>query len=321
MNNGGLQELVANEASRARSNPAVSVLITLYNYSAYITSCLDSVRASKAENLPGGFDVLVVDDGSTDNSVQVVEQYLKTHDLPICLVKKGRNTGLADSRNTGLQMARAPLVFILDADNEIQPECLAAHYATMVGSDYALAYSHINRFSHVTRQSLGLMSDQEWDVRRLVSSSCIDAMAMVRKEAVLRVGGYSTEYGTVLPQGWEDYDLWLKLAQAGYCGKMIPQVLSDYRVHEQSMVHGTKNSRLKFAQYFLKKFCFLAQQYADTDSLFGFSRRELAIAEQLGRFQTRPKSWDQKIIHQLLGRKMSRSLCKRLAAVYSWLYP
>ncbi len=320
MNNGVLWEVVANEASRARTNPAVSVLITLYNYSAYITGCLDSVRASKAENLPGGFEVLVVDDGSTDDSVQVVEQYLKAHDLPICLVKKGRNSGLSDSRNVGLQLVRAPLVFILDADNSIRPECLSAHYAAMATSDYALAYSHINRFSHATGRSLGLMSDREWDVRRLVCGSCIDAMAMIRKEAVLRVGGYSTEYRTVLPQGWEDYDLWLKLAQAGERGKMIPQVLSDYRVHEQSMVHGTNDYRRLFAQHFLVKFSFLAQQYPDTDSLFGFSRRELAIAEQLGRFQARPKSRGQKIVHQLLGRKMSHSLCKRMAAAYNWLY-
>ncbi len=316
------REVVTNEASRACVRPAVSVVITLFNYSAFITGCLDSVRATHAAGLPGGFEVVVVDDGSTDASVKVVEQYLETHALPICLVKKNSNTGLADARNLGLLMARAPLVFILDADNEIRPDCLLAHYRALADSTYAMAYGAINQFDHVTRKSLATMSHREWDVRELVSRPCIDAMAMIRKELVLAVGGYSTEYGTIMPQGWEDYDLWLKLAQAGYAGKLIPQVLSDYRVHSESMLQSTWLRQRELAAYFARKFHALVALHADLPTWFGVSRRELAVANhQSDWLHAKPKNKPAKLIHRLLGKKLCRSLCKRLASVYAWLEP
>src|SRR5665213_570470 len=315
-------EVVTNEASRKCARPAVSVVITLFNYSAFITGCLDSVRATKSESLPGGFEVVVVDDGSTDASAKLVEQYLAAHDLPVCLVKKIVNSGLADARNVGLQMARAPLIFILDADNEIRPECLAAHYRALVDSDCALAYGAINQFDQATRKSLYTMSHREWSVRELVAQPCIDAMAMVRKKTVLELGGYSTEYGSILPQGWEDYDLWLKPAQAGYAGKLIPHVLSDYRVHSQSMLQSAWPRQRELAAYFSRKFHALVALHDDLPTLFGVSRRELAIANGCGNWlQARPKNKPVKWIHRLLGRKMCRSLCKRLTTVYCWLHP
>ena len=315
-------EIFTNAASRACPQPAVSVVISLYNYSTYITGCLDSVRASQTEGMSGGFEVIVVDDGSTDSSAKVVEEYMASHPLPICLVKKTANTGLADARNIGLQAARAPLVFILDADNEIRPECLLAHYSVMANSDYALAYGTINQFEHGTRKSLAVMSHREWDVRELVSRPCIDAMAMIRKEPVLKLGGYSTEYGSILPQGWEDYDLWLKLAQAGYGGKWIPQVLSDYRVHPQSMLQSASPQEHELAAYFARKFHLLVAGHGDAPTLFGISRRDLAVANrQQDWLRFRPANKPAKLIHQLLGKKMCRSLCKRLAAAYVYLSP
>ncbi|MDR3456738.1 MAG: glycosyltransferase family A protein [Verrucomicrobiae bacterium] len=314
-------ELIRNEAGRNCPAPAVSVLITLYNYSAYIKGCLDSVAASKTEGLPGGFEVIVVDDASTDSSVKVVADYLAASPLSICLVKKKANTGVADSRNLGLLIARAPLVFFLDADNEIRPECLLAHYHALATSDHALAYGIINRFDSVTRQSVGQMSHAEWDVRRLVSGCYIDNMAMIRKEPVLRVGGYSIEYGILLNQGWEDYDLWLKLAQAGYSGIFIPQVLTDYRVHSGSLSHRAVVWQRLASAYQSRKFFGLAQAYGDTPDLFGFSRRELALA--YGQGTGLPPLIDRpvkpRLIQRLLGKKLLRSLNKRLMSIYLWL--
>lgn len=318
----GSWEAVVNEASRACERPAVSVIVTLFNYSAYIRNCLDSLRASKAEDLPGGFEVVVVDDASTDSSVSVVEDYMRASSLPICLVKKNANTGLADARNIGLLTARAPLAFILDADNEVRPECLSAHYHALVTSDYTMAYGTINQFDNTTHKSVATMSHCDWDVRTLLSNPCIDAMAMIRKDTVQKLGGYSTEYGTILPQGWEDYDLWLKLAQAGYSGKRIPQVLSDYRLHSQSMLKTTWPFQRELATYFMRKFHALVQLHSDLPVYFGVSRGELAIANgENAWLKPRAGSRPKKLIHSLLGKKMCRSLSKRLTTIYLWLYP
>lgn len=315
-------EVATNEASLACARPAVSVVITLYNYSAYIRNCLESVQASKAEDLPGGFEVLVVDDGSTDSSVSVVEDYMRSSPLPICLVKKKTNTGLSDTRNIGLLIARAPLVFILDADNEIRPDCLSAHYHALTASGCAMAYGFINQFDSATRKCIATMSHSEWDVRLLVSRPYIDAMAMIRKETVQKMGGYSTEYGTILPQGWEDYDLWLKLAQAGYSGKLIPRVLSDYRVHPQSMLKTTWTYHRELATYFSRKFHVLVQSHSDLPTYFGVSRKELVIANgEKAWLKPSPATRPRTVFHRVLGKKMCRSLSKRLTTVYLWLQP
>ncbi len=308
-------ELAANAAWSACAAPTVCVVVSLFNYAAYIEECLASVAATKTENLPGGFEIIIVDDASTDNSAQLADKFLASTTLPVCLVKKKSNTGVANTRNLGLQLARAPLVFILDADNTIRPDCLASHRHVLEISDSAMVYSHINRFDHATRRSLGTMSDREWNVPALAAQPYIDAMAMFRKDTLLRVGGYSPE----LP-GWQDYDLCLKLAQAGLTGKMIPQVLSDYRVHTGSMNQTSRQFQRELAVYFSKKFFNLAP-LAEGERLFGMPRHELALATGQNVFPHQPPGHATRFVQRLLGEKLSRSLRRRIVALYAWLHP
>jgi glycosyltransferase involved in cell wall biosynthesis len=267
--------LTPNTAFDACATPSVTVIITLYNYADYIEQCLDSVCA--ADQLPGGFDVLVIDDDSTDESASLVEAYLQKVETPICLVKKAFNTGLADARNTGLHLARAPFVFILDADNWIYPNCLSILYNAIHTSGSAGVYGIINRFNSKTGEGIGLVSFYEWDVRELIISPYIDAMAMFKKDVLLKVGGYSTELMVIAWSGWEDYDLWLKLAQADYDCKLVPNILSAYRVHPNSMIHATNAHIGTLARHFKKKFSQLIEQHDDVSIVFGTHRTE-AIA-------------------------------------------
>ncbi len=258
------------------------MLVTLYNYAAYIRTCLDSVCASQSTELPGGFEIIVINDCSTDNSAQLVEDYLNQHpEIPICLVNKHLNTGLADARNLGLSLARAPYMFILDADNLIRPNCLSVLYQTIRDSQYAAVYNTIQRFLDSTSKEDGLTSCQAWDVHELVQYPYIDAMAMLDRQILLSVGGYSTEliqYGWF---GWEDYDLWLKLAQAGYSCQFIPEILSEYRVHSGSMINITNLYTQTFAEYFKQKFKPLVQKHNPPDLLFGYPQRsQPSIQEQ-----------------------------------------
>lgn len=269
-------EKVANTAYESACDTSVTVIITLFNYSEYIYECLDSVCASKSADLPGGFEVLVIDDCSTDSSANRVEQYIQKTDVPICLVKKLFNTGLADARNIGLQLARSPYVFMLDADNWIYPNCLSKMYEILCESEYASVYGIINTFDNKTREARGLISSYEWDVHELVRAPYIDAMAMFCRDVLLQLGGYSTELMEIGWYGWEDYDMWLKIAQAGYSCKCLPQVLSSYRLHPHSMISTTKSYSLFIARYLIKKYADLAEKY-DSEGfyLFGVPRDEL----------------------------------------------
>ena len=276
-------QLISNQAYKSCQNPCITVVITLYNYSKYIYECLDSVSQSEVSNLPGNIEVLVIDDCSTDNSATVVEEYLeKSHeksDIPICLVKKWFNTGLADARNVGLELARSNYVFILDADNWIYPHCLTTLYDKIKTSNYAAVYGEISQFDNDTRKELSRLSCHEWDVNKLVKQPYIDAMAMFNKDILLKVGGYSTElieYGWF---GWDDYDVWLKLAQSKYSCKFVPKVLSAYRVHSNSMINTTNKYALNLAKYFCHKFADIAQNYQTSEMIFGFIQSELYLQD------------------------------------------
>jgi glycosyltransferase involved in cell wall biosynthesis len=269
-----------NDAYRNRCTVSVSVIVTLYNYATYIQHCLDSVCASHTEGLPNGFEIVVINDCSTDHSAQLVQDYLEQRsDISICLVNKLFNTGLADARNLGLKIARADHVFILDADNWIYPNCLSTLYQAIQGS--AAAYGMIRRVEQATGQELSPLSYQDWDVHELIRCPYIDAMAMFDRQVLLSVGGYSLELIHHGWFGWEDYDLWLKLAQAGHQARFVAKILSEYRVHDSSMINTTNLYATAIAEHFRKKFKPLVDQYEDFDLLFGHPiDQPLSLVEQ-----------------------------------------
>jgi hypothetical protein len=92
---------------------------------------------------------------------------------------------------------------------------------------------------------------------------------MFDKQILLEVGGYSTELVEYGWFGFEDYDLWLKLAQNGYSCKLVPAELSSYRVHSASMINTTNQFRVNMARYFNYKFPDLAKINTTSDKLFG----------------------------------------------------
>ncbi|HXH84696.1 MAG TPA: glycosyltransferase family 2 protein [Candidatus Tectomicrobia bacterium] len=252
--------------------PSVSVVITLYNYADHVAESLLSVARAETATLPGGVELVVVDDASTDDSVDVVERFMKETDLPVLLVRKHMNTGLADARNIGLALARAPYVFILDADNWIFPSCLAVLHRALDQSDAAAAYGLISTFDDATGERTGLLSIYDWSVPLLLRAPYIDAMALLRRDVVLRVGGYATELIDHGWFGWEDYDLWLTLAQAGHRAILVPEIVASYRQHAGSMIHVTNRTTESLARYFHRKFRPLIAQHPELDQYFGLPR-------------------------------------------------
>jgi glycosyltransferase involved in cell wall biosynthesis/SAM-dependent methyltransferase len=272
-------QTISNSSYKSCENPCITVIISLYNYSNYIRECIESVCKSHLYDLPSDIEVLVIDDCSTDNSVDIVEECIQEFHLPICLLKKYFNTGLADVRNIGLKLARSPYVFILDADNWIYPNCLPVLYQKIKLSGCAAVYGKIRRFENQTNKDIDTVSCKEWDVNSLVKDPYIDAMAMFDKEILLQVGGYSSELVEYGWFGWEDYDVWLKLAQKGYSCQLVPEILSSYRLHPSSMINVTGRYILNMSRYFNYKFSDLAQLNSQSDRLFGSWRSEVSAGE------------------------------------------
>jgi len=206
----------------------VVVVVPLYNYESTIVECLESVAAQDLPQL----SVIVIDDASTDSGGEKAASILRQHDrrfISARVVRHLRNQGLSMARNSGLVWSREPYLFMLDADNRIRPSCLSKLVEALEVSKAACAYSQLRMFGDV--DGIGLAD--VWDTARLREGNYIDAMALVRRDALVAAGGYAT---LANDYGWEDYDLWLRFAELDYKGVFLPEILCEYRVHKSSML-------------------------------------------------------------------------------------
>jgi hypothetical protein len=222
-------EDIVEELGPHRENPRVSVLLTVYNYAEHVGAALRSVAVSNLTDI----EVVVIDDASTDNSVEAIRAACaKLPWLSVKLVRRGANGGLPAARNLAVTHARSDLLFILDADNEVMPNGLGLLADTLdANPDASFAYGIIETFGE--SGPIGLMSWLDWDPLRLRQGNYIDAMAMVRRAALERIGGYP--YDEAL-YGWEDFSVWLAMADAGLKGLRLPQFVARYRVAPHSMI-------------------------------------------------------------------------------------
>jgi hypothetical protein len=211
----------------ARRSPEVSVLTALYNHRDPILSTLNSLDGSQF----GDFELIVVDDGSTDGSGDEAVAWMRAHPyLPARLIRHTVNRGLGAARNTALAFARGRYCFVLDADNEIYPRCLdALVWALETDRDALFAYPILETFGIAVG----------WDPRRLRSYNYIDALALIRTQQLRELGGYTTDLRL---HGWEDYDLWCSVAERGWRGHEVPQILARYRTSPTSMLRFTSSS-------------------------------------------------------------------------------
>jgi hypothetical protein len=209
--------------------PRLSVLTTVYNYSEHVGRALDSVASSEFRDL----EVIVVDDASTDDSLKCVRGWMERNErVASVLVRHSTNRGLPSARNTALGFARGEFVFILDADNAVYPHGLGRLVAALESDPgAAFAYGLHQRFTHSGPQEL--MNVWPWEPERLRAGNYIDAMAALRTHVLRGVGGYTLDKQL---HGWEDYDLWCRLAERGERGAFVPEVVGRYRSALHSML-------------------------------------------------------------------------------------
>jgi glycosyltransferase involved in cell wall biosynthesis len=212
--------------------PIVTVAISLYNYKDYIISCLESVKAQTILLV----DLIVVDDCSNDGSSQLVYKWLMENGERFSryyLLRHRKNLGLPSARNSAFFKSKTEYVFVLDADNMLYPMCLERLISALDHCDASFAYCYLEKFGEL----YGLQNTKAWNPASFQYGNAIDAMVLLRKSIWQRVGGYSTTQ--VL--GWEDFELWFKVAKVGGWGVLVPEILARYRVHYTSMLHTVTN--------------------------------------------------------------------------------
>ena len=205
----------------------VTVAVTLYNYGHVVTNALASVARQDTSRI----DLVVADDCSTDDSRPVVLEWMAANAARFgrcTFVGHQHNQGLAATRNQGFALAQTPFVFVLDADNEIYPRCLDVCLRTANNADADAVYTLLEVFG----DTHGVMGTDLWEPEALVHGNYVDAMALMRRSTWTRVGGYRH----MPANGWEDYDFWMKVAEAGLTVVRVPEILCRYRKHGSSML-------------------------------------------------------------------------------------
>ena len=223
-------EPTAAEPGRQRPNPSaatepprLSVVIPCHDQGEFLLEAVASV----ARSITVPYELIIVNDGSRQARTLEVLQTLRQ--LGHRIVDQ-ENAGLAVARNRGFDLARAPYVLPLDADNRLRPGFVPEALRVLaerpaVGAVYG------------DRQDFGLR-DGRVDVPpvaigNLLTLNYIDACALLRKEVWSACGGYDPSMPS---PGWEDWDLWLGAIERGWELHHLPVVSFDYRVRPGSML-------------------------------------------------------------------------------------
>ncbi len=215
--------------------PEVSVVIALCNQERHLADTVHSVIAASGESGPRT-ELLIVDDHSTDDSRHVAGQLLDATDwYPATLIGRAANAGPAVARNVGFNAARAPHVLALDAGNTLYPTGLRRLLDELLAapSDVVATYGIVEHFD--TTGPLGLASHMPWAAELLVQGAFVDAAAMFRRQAWSEIGGYRTPTDGIV-DGWEEYDMWLSVAERGLRAEHIGSVVARHRQQPAAML-------------------------------------------------------------------------------------
>ena len=207
--------------------PAVSVIVPAYNAAATIGETLRSVSAQTCE----GLEIIVIDDGSTDETADIVAEYARSE--PRLRLIRQANAGVAAARNVALENATAEYIAPIDADDLWHPTRVEKHLAVLKqNSAVAFVYSPFRTVDaqgrvlgdHPLFNFEGRVFHRQLFFNMVGNGSGV----MFRKEAADRVGGYDNALRETRLEGSEDWLLQMRLALIGEVAQ-VPEYLIGYR--------------------------------------------------------------------------------------------
>lgn len=217
--------------------PAASVILPVFNAEKYIDTAIESVLDQGNEN----FELLLLNDGSTDGSSARLEYFAARDER--CKIYSWPNRGLIETLNAGIRLASAEILIRMDADDICLPDRFAKQIAFMEDHAECVALGSCVMLIDPEGCPLGKFEtklDHEGiDSAHLAGKggSIAHPSVVMRKDAILRVGGYRADY----PHA-EDIDLFLRLAEVGQLAN-LDEVLLEYRQHPSSI--GYRHARIQ----------------------------------------------------------------------------
>jgi glycosyltransferase involved in cell wall biosynthesis len=213
--------------------PAVSVVIPCHNHGEYLGHAIASVLKQSYQ----GFEIIIVDDGSSDEDTR---SSLNDYDHPKIKLIQTAHRGLPTARNTAIEAARGSYILPLDADDKIGETYLDKALKILETSEnIGIVYSRAEFFGEASG---------EWDLPpyhfpEILLGNVIFCSALFRKRDWAAVNGYNPN----MIYGWEDYDFWLSLIQLGREVVRIPETLFFYRKRSDSMIRTMSRDHMLYS--------------------------------------------------------------------------
>lgn len=202
----------------------IDVIIPSYNQEEYLPDCIDSVLAQTIK--PN--TVIIVDDGSTDNSLGIARGF-DAGDGEFEVIEQV-NKGLSSARNTGIMNSTSEYCFFLDADDMITEDCLEKIMKKITATDADIIAPSLKE---IGMGQATVIINQEIKLEDFKKGNYLPCACAVKRSKLLEVGGYSPR----MTFGWEDKHLWINLLSRGATVATIQEPLFLYRIKEKSMIH------------------------------------------------------------------------------------
>lgn len=209
-------------------NPLVSIIIPCFNSGTVLLEALESCRNSKFQD----FEILVVDDGSTESmTTEILDQVNGSERVTFI---KQKNGGAASARNLGVTHANGEFLLFLDCDNRIRPDYLTqAVQSIQLNTEIGVVYAKPFFFGFEGTQESSRFDVRDFSFDSLLAGNYVDMCSLVRKKAFLEMGGFDENQELFFG---EDWDLWIRMAQVGWKFHLLPEVLFDYRIRKGSLM-------------------------------------------------------------------------------------
>lgn len=205
----------------------ISIIIPVFNGSEWLSEAIESALHQITS---WEYEVIVVDDGSTDNSLEIAESYKDKQKACGYKVISQVNKGLASARNTGIMNSTgypSDWVLFLDADDVLKKNCLERINQTFPHDKSIIGLS-FKEFGLSDREVILMEKPTLEDFK---TGNRLGYCQAIRKDALLAVGGYSSK----MVEGYEDLHLTVNLLTKGFKITTIPAILWLYRTKQESM--------------------------------------------------------------------------------------
>lgn len=230
---------------------SVSVIIPIFNVSEYLEECLESVKRQTLGNI----EVIMVDDGSKDESPAIAKRYANSEENWVFF--QANHEGVSNARNQGISIAKGKYVFFLDSDDRIEPKLLELLYEKMEEKNAGIGASFVRKFGY--QVSRNLFANKNKDVDCLDGETALVGFSTNYNQILQLIGGKMIRKD-LLPEGYfrtdirfgEDTFLMYQVLLKCYPVVFTDEAFYEYRIHKNNAVLSADIKRVKDIFYVRK---------------------------------------------------------------------